>query len=226
MSDGIRNRLQAATVAFAPLFLLAALAYHPYIRDLTDKAEVAGAMSVGVTRWGLAHVAVGVGFGLLLLALLAVRSLLREAGEQRWSAPAVPFLVMGTIFATFLPAMETGMIPAFQAGVDAVALQTNLSPWFVPMMVAGALVFGTGVILLAAGIVASGVFERQQARIIAGALAVVAISRFVPQGRALYAGAVAGVIALAPVAVRMWAAVPGYSRRRPAPTAGSYRPAR
>jgi len=225
MSDGIRDRLQAATVVFAPLFLLAALAYHPYIRDLTDKGEVAGAMSAGVTRWGVAHVAVGVGFGLLLLALLAVRSFLREAGEQRWSAPAVPFLVMGTIFATFLPAMETAMIPAFRAGVDAVELQTNLSPWFVPMMVAGAVVFATGVILLAAGIVASGAFERQQARIIAGALTVMAISRFVPQGRALYAGAVAGLVALAPVAVRMWAAVPGYGRRQ-AHTAGSYGPAR
>lgn len=217
MSEELRGRFRAATVVFGPLFLLVALFYHPYIADLTDESQVAAAMSANIgdtVRWGLSHVAVGAGFGLLLLAFLGASSFLREAGEQRWSAIAVPFLVMGTIFSTFLPAMETAMIAAYETGADPVALQANLSTWFIPMLVAGAVLFGAGVLLFAAGVVRSGVFEVQQARIIAGVLAVAAITRLIPQGRALYAGGVAALVALAPIGLRMWRAVPGYASTR------------
>jgi hypothetical protein len=208
MSETTRGRLQAAIVAIAPFFLLAALGYHPYIANLTDPSAVAGAMSADTTRWAVAHIAVGVGFGLLLIALLYARGYLRDAGEERWSSRAVPFLVMGTVFFTFLPAMETAMVAAFRVGADPVALQEELQPFFVPMMVAGALTFGIGLICLAIGVVRSRVFDRQLTWIIAGALVMVAVSRFVPQGRALYVGAVAGVIALVPIAIQMWSALP------------------
>jgi len=203
MSETTRGRFEAAIVAIAPFFLLAALGYHPYIANLTDKSAVAGAMSAGTTRWALAHIAVGVGFGLLLIAFLAVRSYLREAGEQRWSPRAVPFLVMGTTLTVFLPAMETAMAAASRVGADPVALQEELQTWFVPMMVAGALTFGIGVICIAIAIVRSRVFDRELTRAVAGALVVMALSRFVPFGGALYVGAVAGVVALVPIAIQM-----------------------
>lgn len=213
MSEEQMDRIRAGSVALGPLFLMAALFYHPYIANLTDETQVAGAMrSADTMRWGFSHLAVGTGLGLLLLAMLAVRSHLKEAGEQRWSPAAVPFLVMGTIFFTFLPAMEIAMIAAFDAGTDPVVLQANLSTWFVPMLVTSAVLSGVGTILLAAGIVRSGVLAAQQARIVAGALVVLAVSRFVPQGRALYAGAAAAVVALAPIAVRMWKEIPAAGR--------------
>jgi len=208
MSESTGGRSQAAIVAIAPFFLLAALGYHPYIANLTDPSAVAGAMSADTTRWALAHIAVGIGFGLLLIALLSARSYLRDAGEERWSSRAVPFLVMGTVFFTFLPAMETALVAAFRVGADPVALQTELRPFFVPMMVAGALTFGIGLICLAIGVVRSRVFDRQLTRVIAGALVVAAVSRFVPQGGALYVGAVAGVVALFPIAIQMWSGSP------------------
>jgi hypothetical protein len=216
MSKELMDRIRAGTIALGPLFLMAAMFYHPYIADLTDESQVAGAMSTHVrtARWGLSHLAVAAGLGLLLLAMLAVRTHLREAGEHRWSAVAVPFLVMGTIVFTFLPAMEIAMIGAFDAGTDPVALQANLSTWFVPLMVTSAVLSGVGTVLLAAGIVRSGVLAAPQARIVAGALAVLAVSRFVPQGRALYVGAVAAVVALVPIAIRMWNEIPAAGRTR------------
>jgi hypothetical protein len=207
MSETFRDRAQAGVVLFGPLFLMAAIIYHPYISDLTNPSEVAGAMTEGTAqaaRWGLVHIAVGAGFGFLLLSFLGVRSYLSDAGEQRWSALSVPFLVLGTVFSAFLPAMETAMVAAVETGADPVDLQRNLSTWFVPMLISSAVLSGIGVVLLAAGIVSSGAFDAQRARIIAGVLVLLAVSRFVPQGRALYAGALAGVIALTPIAVQMW----------------------
>ncbi|MEX0789515.1 MAG: hypothetical protein WD178_01925 [Actinomycetota bacterium] len=217
MTEEFRGRAEAAAVLLGPIVLMVALFYHPFVSNLTDQSEVAEAMTAGLTRWGLAHIAVGAGFGLLLLSFLAVRSYLRDSGEQRWSALAVPFLVMGTIFSTFLPAMETALVAGVETGADATALQTNLSSWFVPMLITGSALFGIGVVLIAAGVVASRAFNPQRARVIAGVLAVVAVSRFIPQGLALNAGALAALVALAPIAIQMWKAVPGVnSARRPA----------
>jgi hypothetical protein len=204
MSEIVRTKWQAAVVAIAPLVLLAALGYHPYIGNLMDNREVAAAMSADVTRWGLAHLAVGIGFGMLLLAFLAVRSYLRDEGEDRWSALSVPFLVVGTTLYIFLPAMETAMAAAAQVGADPVALQEQLGPWFVPVMIAGALTFGAGTLLVARAVVTSGALSPELTRIVAGALVIVALSRFVPRGQALYVGAVAGVVALLPIAARIW----------------------
>lgn len=207
MTAVTKARWQAAAVAIGPAFLTAALLYHPFVARLRDTREVAQAIAADNTRWALAHLAVGIGFGLLLLSFLAVRSYLDNAGEQRWSPIAVPLLVMGTIFFTFLPAMEIAIAAAVRAGADAVAAQTELTTWFVPSLIAGAVTLGAGVLMLAAGIVRSRVFNRSLTRVIAGALVVGAITRFVPVGQALYVGAVATLIALIPIAAQMWSHV-------------------
>ena len=108
------SRFDAAIVGVAPFVLLAAIAYHPFVGNLTNRSEVAAAINEGATRWSIAHVAVGVGMGLLLLAFLAVCTYLQRRGETCWSEGAVPFLVMGTTFTLFLPAMETAVGAAAQ----------------------------------------------------------------------------------------------------------------
>lgn len=208
MSETNRGRAEAAIVAIAPFFMLAALGYHPYIARLTDNAAVAQSLTADPTRWALAHVAVGVGFGLVLIALLAVCRHLQRAGEDRWSSRAVPFLVMGTTLFTFLPAMETAMVAASEVGGDPVALQEELATWFIPIMLSAALISAIGVISLAIAVVRSRAFDTQLTRVIAGALVVLALSRFVPLGGALYLGAVAGVVALVPIAIQMWSSRP------------------
>ena len=81
MSATTRARFRAAIVAIAPAVLLAAFVYHSYIAHLTHNAAVAAAVASDTRRWGLSHLAVGVGSGLAVLAFLAIRSYLREAGE-------------------------------------------------------------------------------------------------------------------------------------------------
>jgi hypothetical protein len=204
MSTTTTVRLRAAIVAIAPAVLLAALVYHPYIANLTDKAAVAAALASDATRWGLSHLAVGVGSGLVILAFLAVRSYLREAGEERWSVLGLPFIVMGSTMFTFLPAMEIAMLAAAETGADVQAVLTALDSWFFPILLTAALTFALGVVGFAMGIVRSGVLDPQLTWLVVGALVVMAVARFVPLGAALYVGGIAGMVALWPLAYEMW----------------------
>ncbi len=204
-----RGRIRAATVALAPAVLLAALAYHPYIADLTDKASVAAALTSDTTRWGFSHLAVGVAAGLLLLAFLAVRSYLREAGEEHWSVLALPFIAIGSVLFAFLPAMEIAMLAVAEEGADVQAILIAMDSWFFPILLAGAVLFALGVLGFATSIVRSGVLSPGLRRLVVVALIVMAATRFAPVGAALYLGGVAGVVALWVLAVHMW--------RHPAP---------
>lgn len=67
-----RRTAAAATVAVAPVSLLAAIAYHPFITGLRHKDDVAAALTAGTTRWSIAHVATAVASALIALAFLAV----------------------------------------------------------------------------------------------------------------------------------------------------------
>ena len=92
------RRWQAAVVAIAPVVMLAAFVLHPHIGNPFDAdflARLGAAVASNPTLWAVTHYLTAVGGGLMILALLAVRSYLRDAGEERRSAPAVPFLVQG-----------------------------------------------------------------------------------------------------------------------------------
>src|ERR687898_2230621 len=170
MYSTTRARLRAAIVAIAPAVLLAAFVYHPYIANPTDKAAVAAALASDTTRWGLSHLAVGVGSGLLVLAFLAIRSYLREAGEERWSILGLPFIVLGSTLFAFLPAMEIAMLAAAETGADVQAVLTALDSWFFPILLTAALTFALGVLAFAVGIVRSGVLGPQLTRVVVAAL--------------------------------------------------------
>lgn len=203
MSATTRARFRAAIVAMAPAVLLAAFVYHPYISDLTDNAAIAAAVASDTTRWGLSHLAVGVGSGLLVLAFLAIRSYLREAGEERWSILALPFIVLGSTLFAFLPAMEIATLAALGTGADVQAVETALDAWFFPILLTAAITFELGVLGFAMGIFRSGVLGPRLTWLVVGALVVMSAARFAPLGAALYVGGVAGVVALWPLAYEM-----------------------
>jgi hypothetical protein len=184
--------------------LLAAFVYHPYIANLTDKAAVAAALASDTTRWGLSHLAVGVGSGLLVLSFLAIRSYLREAGEERWSILALLFIVLGSTLFAFLPAMEIAMLGAAEAGADVQAVLIAMDSWFFPTFLAAAIIFALGVLGFALGIVRSGVLGPRLTWLVVGALVVMAAARFVPLGAAIYVGGAATIVALWPLAYEMW----------------------
>jgi hypothetical protein len=205
MSQATRARFGAAIVALAPAVMLAGLFAHPYIATLPDEAAVAEAVAADTTYWGLVHLTAAVASGLLVLAVLAIRSYLREAGEERWSILALPFIVMGSTLFAVLPGMEFAPLAAAKAGADAEAAQAALASWFIPIMVTGAITFAVGVFAFAKGIANSRVLSRRLSRLVVGALVVMAISRLVPVGAVqFYVQGAAGVVALWPLAYEMW----------------------
>ena len=204
MSATTRARFRAAIVAIAPAVLLAGFVYHPYISPPTDPAAIATAATSDTTRWGLAHLTIAVGYGLLVLAFLAIRSYLREAGEERWSILALPFIVMGSTLFVVLTGMEIGLLAAVETGADVQAVQSALVPWFIPILLTGALSFALGILGFAMGIVRSGILSPQLTWIVVGALVVMAVARFVLLSVAPYVIAAAASVALWPLAYEMW----------------------
>jgi hypothetical protein len=204
MSARAGARFRAAIVAIAPAVLVAGFVYHPYIAPPTDPAAIATAAASDTTRWGLAHLAIGVGYGLAVLAFLAVRSYLREAGEERWSILALPFIVIGSTLFVVLTGMEIGLLAAAETGADVQAVQSALFPWFIPILLTGAVSFALGVLGFAMGIVRSRVLGPRLTRLVVGALVVMAAARFVPLSAAPYVIAAAAIVALWPLAYEMW----------------------
>jgi hypothetical protein len=200
----------AATVALAPVSLLAAIAYHPFIADLRHKHEVAAALTAGTTRWSVAHLVAAVASALVALAFLAVGAALRQRGEWRWSGRAVPFVVVGSVLFAMLPAMEIAVLAASLAGADTEAVLVELDGRFRPLLVGSAAVFAVGLACAARAVVRARVLGRWATALVVGAMTVAGVSRFFPFGAALIVGAAALVVGL-------WPLVGTVAARPPAP---------
>lgn len=213
------GRSRAAVVAIAPVVLLAGFALHPSIgAGLPDQTAVAAAATDHPTRWGLAHLLTGVGSGVLVLAFLAIRVRIRQTGPERWSARGVPLIVMGSLLYTLLPGMEFAPLAAAEAGADVEAVAEALVAWFLPIHVIGALAFAAGVLAFRKGIADCGILEGGLSHLVVGALAVMAIARFVPLVFVqFYVQGIAGVVALWPLAFAMWKAPVQRLSREPRP---------
>jgi hypothetical protein len=117
----------------------------------------------------------------------------------------LPFIVMGSTLYALLPAMEFAPVGALRAGADVAAVQAAQMPWFVPILLTSALLFALGVLGFVIGIVHSHVLSAWLTWIVAGALVVMAASRFFPVGAAqLYVGPAAGIVALWSLAYTIW----------------------
>jgi len=195
-------------LVIAPAVMLVGSGYHPWIGNPGDPEffqRLAAAVAADATRWSVAHLLVAVGSGLLVIAFLALRSYLREAGEERWSGMGLPFIIMGSTLYALLPAMEFAPVGAFRTGADIAAVQAALMPWFVPILLTSALLFALGVLGFVIGIVRSEVLGAWLTWIVPAALIVMAGSRFFPVGAAqLYTGPAAGVVAFWSLAYAIW----------------------
>lgn len=204
MSTTTTARFRAAILIVAPAVLLVGFAYHPYVTIGTDEEALAAAAAADTTRWGLSHLAIGVGYMLTALAFLAVRGYLREAGEERWSAVALPFAVAGCGLLPILTGMEFALLAAAETGGDVEGSQTTLMPWFIPILLTGAVSLALGAVGFALGIARSEALSGERTWLVVGALLVSAAARFVPLGAAQYVIGVAAVVALWPLALEVW----------------------
>lgn len=202
------SRWGALIIFLAPLVMLLGFSYHPWLGNPSDAefhAELAHAVATDPTRWVISHLGVAVGSGLLLLAFLALRSYLRQASKDRWSALALPFIVMGSVMFAMLPAMEFAPLVAASIGADIEAAQAALEPWFIPILLISGGLFVLGAIGFAVGIVRSDVLSPGLAWAIAAGLIVMAATRIIPlSATLLYVGPVAGILSLWPLGYVMW----------------------
>jgi hypothetical protein len=218
--DSDSDQWRTVILVAAPAALLAALVAHPYLSGrLPNDAEVAEAVAGGPTRWGLVHLATTVASGLIILAFLAVRSYLREAGEDRFSTFGVSFVVIGSTLFTVLPGIEFAPLAAAETGATTAeieAAQEALASWFVPVLVIGALVFAIGVFAFARALSVTTLGGPALTRVVVVALIVMAVSRFVPLAAVqFYVQGAAAIVALWPLAYAM--------RTQPAPYTGRSR---
>jgi hypothetical protein len=199
-------RYRAGVLAVTPVLLLVAAAWHPYLPGrLPNGTAVAEAVLPDPTRWGLAHLAAGVAFGFAVLAFVAIRNQLREAGEQRWSGVGLPLVVLGSALYIMLPGMELAPLAAAGSGADVAAVLAALEPWLVPVLITGAGMFALGIVGFAVGITRSGLLGPGTAALVTAALVVMAVSRLVPLAAfQLYVQGVAALVALWPLAYRTW----------------------
>lgn len=209
MNDASQIGYRNAIVAIAPAVMMAAFLYHPFIANLPDAHAVAAAAGHDTSRWAVSHLMIGIGSGLIAIAFLAIRAWLRDAGEERWSPLAVPFVVMGATLYAILPGMEFTIIAAVHTGADAAAAQAAIDPWFLPLLLSAAALFAIGTAGFALAIVRSDVLTPRLAVIVASALIVMGIARFVPLGLVqFYVNGIAGLVALWPLAYTMRSVAP------------------
>lgn len=202
-----RTRFGAVAVALAPAVMFVALVGHPFIARLPDAAGVANAVEQSTTWWGVVHLLTAVGVGLTALAFLAIRARLRDAGEDRFSVWALPFVIAGSALYGLLPALEFAPMSAALTGGDVAAVQTELVPWFISIMVTSVILFAVGVVGFARGVAASQILSHRLTRLVFAALLVLAVSRVLPLGVAqFYVQAIAGLVALWPLAYHLWRA--------------------
>lgn len=206
MPEPTTSRFDASVVAVAPAALAAALLWHPHIPGrLPNETAIGDAVAAGTTRWGLAHLAAAMATGLVMLAFIAIRSYLRGAGEERWSAVGLPFIIVGSTLYAVLPGMEFTPLAAVEVGTDPRAAQAALEAWFVPVVVIGGVLFALGVLAFSKAIADSGVLGGALQGIVIAALIVMAASRLLPFAAGqFYLQSAAVVIALWPLAHRMW----------------------
>jgi hypothetical protein len=156
-------------------------------------------------RWGISHLMTGVAAALLLLAFLAIRSYLRDAGDDRWSALALPFVIFGGTLYAILPGMEFAALAAAETGDDVLAAQAAIEPWFVPVIVTGGVASAIGIMGFAKGVWTVGIDALGVPRFVVVAFGAMAVARIVPlTGVQFYVQAVAAVIAMWPLAYTMW----------------------
>ena len=206
VSATVEGRSRAVIVALAPVVLGAAFVAHPYIGlGPPDEAAVARAAVSSTFRWGISHLMVGVASALLLLAFLAIRSYLREAGDDRWSARALPFVIFGGTLYAILPGMEFAALAAAETGSDVRAAQAAVEPWFVPRILTSGVASAVGIVGFAKGVSRVGTLALGVPKFVVVAFGAMAIARIVPLTAVqFYVQPAATLLALGPLAFAMW----------------------
>ena len=172
MADLTQIRMRALALFVAPVALLVAIIFHPYLEDEFDVPAAAAEVVADPARWVWVHFMLMLAFAAILLAVVALRSLLRTAGEERWSFIAVPLLVgSGTVFIGVW-GFEVTVAAVANVGGDVEAVFEETDQWFGPVGLAGYVMFILGWLSMALAVRSSHVLGRRQTWVVLGATVV------------------------------------------------------
>ncbi len=113
-------------------------------------------------RWVLAHIMLMVAFAVMLIAVAALRELLRTAGEDRWSVIAVPLLVAGGIVFAAVWGMEITVAAVANLGGDVEAVFDESDRWLGPIGIVGYVMWILGWLSMALAVYRSRTLGRGQ----------------------------------------------------------------
>ncbi|MPY80683.1 MAG: hypothetical protein GEV04_20010 [Actinophytocola sp.] len=205
MTTKTRARYGAVAVATAPVVMAVAFVAHPFIARMPDADAIATAVDANRAGWIAVHLITVLGIALIALAFVAIRARLRDAGEDRYSAWALPWVLFGSFLYGFLPGLEFTPVAVARIGGDVTAAQDALTSVFIPILLVGGVSFAIGTIGFARAVIASGILGTSLSRVVAAALILLAISRIVPVGAVqFYVQAAVGLVALWPLANDIW----------------------
>ena len=180
MAERTLIRLRALVLFAAPVTLLVAFILHPYLSDEFDISAMSAKVAADPGRWALAHVMLMVGFGLMMLAVFALRELLRKAGEERWSFIAVPLLIGGGTMMTGIWGLEVAVAAVANVGGDVEAVFDDSDKWFGPVGIAGFAMLALGWISMAPAVHRSHVLGRRQTWVVLAATVVMLAGLLIP----------------------------------------------
>ena len=208
MSNSAQAKLRAVAVFVFPVIGLVGLLYQPYVNDLTDPAAVGAAVAAGPTRWLWSQTLQAAALVAAILAVVAIRIYLRDAGEDRWSFPAVPFVTIGAaVFIFLLGAGAVGGWVIVELGGSAGEVGQffdEAGRFALPAFVIGGIAFSLGLLSLAAAVRRSGTLGDAAAWLVVIAVIVLVVAGFIPAGWADLVVGVAAVIAAWLIAYQMW----------------------
>lgn len=204
MSNRFQNKSRAVIIAVTPLALLAGALVHPYLGGIPDAAALAQAVSANPTRWGIAHIIIGVGIALALLLFFFIRVHLHDKGEDVWSFWATPLATIGLALVAFMVGAEgVGGRGAAALG-DVQTFFEAMEAWAVPLYLTANVLLGLGLLGFAKGISSSGMLAKKAAGIVWAGAMIATLSLFLPTGWAAHLVSV-GMLAFAwPLAQRLW----------------------
>ena len=152
-------RLRSLALFVAPVVMLAAIVFHPYLVNELDVEAASAAVTADPTRWAVAHVMLMAAFASIMLAVVALRHLLRTAGDGRLSFIAVPLLIGGSSIFIAVWGFEITVAAVANVGGDVRAVFEKSDRWFGPIGIVGYAMFIIGWPIMALAVRRSKILE-------------------------------------------------------------------
>ena len=202
-SANSRSRLYATIIMSFPMALAFGITLIPVVTDYGDHTLAEEAVR-DATRWYLGHILTATAFGLGILACSCIGDVLYRMGQRKRVMIALPLIAVGgSLHAAGLGADGVGPIAMAEAGASS-RLFFDGSGDLVPMIfVAGAVIFGLGLIALMFGVSRTDLLKGVWRVIVPASSILFVALEALPSGWGLYGVAALCFLIFAPISLAL-----------------------